>query len=135
MRTLEQRIARAERMLKMFVRSGRKYRKQFRENVEILIHMQMRDNEEWRARQRVQDEKLNILINAQIATDDQMKRTDERIEAFQAKTDQTLDRLAASQAKTDQTLDRLAASQAKTDEALERFLDGLSKGRNGNSSD
>jgi len=29
----------------------------------------------------------------------------------------------------------LTARQAKTDEALERFLNGLSKGRNGNSSD
>jgi hypothetical protein len=136
--TLERRIARAERVLKMFVRSGRKYRRQFRENVQMLIHMQMRDNDEWRARHRAMDEKINILINAQIATDEQMKRTDEQIEALtarQAKTDESLDRSAASQAKTDETLDRLAVSQAKTDQTLERFINSLSKGRNGNSSD
>ena len=150
--TLERRIARAERVLKMFVRSGRKYRRQFREDVQMLIHMQMRDNDEWRARHRAMDEKINILINAQIATDEQMKRTDEqmkrtdeqikrtdeRIEALtarQPKIDELLDQIAASQAKTEQTLDRVAANQAKTEESLDRFLNGLSKGRNGNSLD
>lgn len=103
-------------------RSG--YRKQFREDIEILIHTQMRDNDEWRARHRAMDEKINILINAQIATEDQIKKTDQQIEA-----------LTASQAKTEQALDHLAVSQAKTEQALERFLNGLSKGRNGNSSD
>lgn len=122
--TLEQRIARAERVLKMFVRRGRHYRKQFREDIQILIHTQMRDNDEWRARHRAMDEKINILISAQIATDEQLKRTDQQIEA-----------LTASQAKTEQALDRLAASQAKTDQALERFLNGLNKGRNGKSPD
>lgn len=110
MKTLEQRIAQAERLLKVFVRRGRKYRTEFREQIEILIHTQMRDNDEWRARHRAMDEKINILINAQIATDEQLKRTDQQIEA-------------------------LTASHAKTEEALERFLNGLSKGRNGNSSD
>lgn len=81
--TLEQRIARAERVLKMLVRRGRKYRHEFREG-------------------------LNFLINAQIATEDQLKRTGEQIE-------------------------RLTASQAKTDEALRRFIDGVNKGRNGRS--
>jgi hypothetical protein len=88
--TLEQRMARAERMLKMFVRRGRKYRKEFRENV-------------------------NILINAQIATEEQLKRTDEQIK------------------RTDEQIEALVASQAKTDEALRCFIEGLSKGRNGNS--
>ena len=107
---MEQRIARAERVLKMFVRAGRKYRTDFRENVEILIAMQMKDNEEYRARQREIDERIQILINTQIATDEQLTRTEKAIET-------------------------LGARQAKTDEALERFLDGLSKARNGNSLD
>ena|SRR5688500_7071123 len=122
--TPERRIARAERVLKMLARSGRKYRKEFREQINILIHTQTRDNEEWRARHRAMDEKITILINAQIATDEQLKKTNHQIEA-----------LTASQAKTDEALDRLASSQAKTDEALKRFINSLSKGRNGNSSD
>src|SRR5688500_20255243 len=77
--TLEQRIARAERMLKMFVRRGRKYRTEFRDSVNILIAMQMKDNKEWRARKREMDERIKILINAQIATEEQIKSTDEQI--------------------------------------------------------
>ena len=118
---LEQRIVRAERLLKMFARSGRKYRNEFRQSLNALIAMQMQDHEEWRARHQAMDEKINILINAQITTDEQMKKTDERIEALQA--------------KTEQSLDRLAASQAKTDEALQRFLNGLSNGRSERFSD
>ena len=95
--TLLQRIVRAERMLKMFARRGRKYRNEFREN-------------------------LNILINAQIATEDQLKRTGEQIN----KTDEQIK-------KTGEQISALTASQAKTDEALRRFIDGLSKGRNGRS--
>jgi hypothetical protein len=89
-------MKRAENVLKMFLRRGRKYRNEFREN-------------------------FKMLVNAQIATEDQIKRTDQQIEA-----------LAVSQAKTEQALDRLTASQAKTDEALRRFIDSLRKSRNGN---
>ena len=81
--TLERRMKRAENVLKMFLRRGRKYRKEFRESFEMLV-------------------------NAQIATEDQIKRTDQQIEA-------------------------LAVSQAKTDEALRRFINSLNKGKNGNS--
>ena len=124
--TLEQRIARAERMLKTFVRRGRKYRTEFRDSVNILIAMQMKDNEDWRARKREMDERIKILINAQIATEEQIKSTDEQIK----KTDE---QIAALAGKTEQALDRLSASQAKTEEALRRFINSLNKGRNGNS--
>lgn len=92
--TLERRMKRAENVLKMFLRRGRKYRNEFREN-------------------------FKMLVNAQIATEDQIRRTDQQIEAFAV--------------ETKQALDRLAAGQAKTDEALRRFINSLSKSRNGNS--
>lgn len=101
--TPEQRLDRAERMLTLFV-IGR------------------RSRSAWRKESRGQEDKINILINAQIATEDQLKRTDEQIQS-----------LIASQAKTDESVNRLAASQAKTDEALRRFIDSLRKDRNGNS--
>lgn len=122
--TLEGRISRAERILKVFARQGRKYRNEFREKIDILIHMQMRDNEEYRARQRKLDEKISILTGAHISTEEQRKETDKRIEALSAKVYEGLDRL-----------DRLVVSQAKTDEAIDRYLDGLSEERNGNSTD
>jgi hypothetical protein len=92
--TFERRMKRAETLLKIFLRRGRKYRNEFRENFEMLV-------------------------NAQIATEDQIKRTDEQIAAFAV--------------ETKQALDRLAAGQAKTDEALRRFINSLNTGRNGNS--
>jgi hypothetical protein len=95
--TLEQRIDRAERMLILFVKAGR------------------RNRSEWRKESRQQGEKIDILINAQIATEDQLKRTDEQIK------------------KTDEQIEALTASQAKTDEALRHLIISLSKGRNGNS--
>ena len=91
--TLEQRIKRAETLLKMFLRRGRKYRNEFREN-------------------------FKMLVNAQIATEDQIKRTYQQIESFAV--------------ETKQALDRLAAGQAKTDEALRRFINSVNKSRNGN---
>jgi hypothetical protein len=107
---LEWRMKRAERMLKMFARQGRKYRSEFR------------------SRHREMEEKIDILINTQIDTNEQLKRTDEQIQ-------RTGEQIEALAAKTEQAVDRLAAGQVKTDKALERFLNGLSKGRNGNSSD
>ena len=133
--TLEQRVARAERMLILFVKAGRRGRSEWRkashdqgDKINILIDMQMRYSEEWRARHREMDEKINILINAQIATEEQIKKTDEQMK----RTDQ---RIEASQTRTDEALDSLAASQAKTEEALQRFLDRLNNGRNASSLD
>ena len=108
-------MRRVERVLKMFARQGRKYRSDFR------------------TRHREMDEKIDILINTQIDTNEQLNRTDKQLEAFATKTEQALDRLAASQVKTDEALDRLAASQVKTDEALRRFINSLNNNRNGHS--
>jgi hypothetical protein len=80
--TPEQRLDRAERMLLMLVQAGRRARR------------------EW-------SEKVNILIDTQIAMSEQLMRTNEQIKD-------------------------LTASQAKTDEALRRFINSLRKGRNGN---
>jgi cytoplasmic iron level regulating protein YaaA (DUF328/UPF0246 family) len=82
--TPEKRIDRAERMIKMLARAGRRVR------------------QEW-------GEKVNILINAQIETEEQMHN------------------LAAAQAE-------LARSQKLTDQALRAFINSLRKGRYGKSS-
>ena len=105
--TPEQRIARAERMLILFVKAGR------------------RNRSEWRKESRDQAEKIDSLINAQIATEGQLKRTDEQIK-------KTGEQIATFTARTDVALDRLAASQAKTEEALQRFINSLNKSGNGN---
>jgi hypothetical protein len=107
--TPEQRLDRAERILKLMIKAGGRARREWREKVNILIDVQIRDAEEWRARSRAHDEKINILIDSQMETSEAVKG------------------LATGQAE-------LAKSQKLTDQALRGFIDSLRKGGNGNSS-
>ena len=92
MMTPEQRLDRVESVLLMFINSGRKARS------------------EWRKESREQDERMKMLIQAQIETTEQIKG------------------LAAGHAE-------LTESQKLTDQALRAFINSLRKGRNGKSSD
>ena len=86
--TPEQRLDRVERILGLFAREGRR----------------------WRVQKREQDEKINILIQAQI-------ETTERI-----------DKLAIGH-------EELRKSQELTQQTLRAFIESLRKGRNGNSTE
>lgn len=99
MRRPEQRIERAERMILILTRAGRRARSEWGGKVNMLINAQI----ETEAQIKAQGEKVNILINAQIETEAHIKG--------------------------------LAAAQARTDQALRTFINSLSKGRNGESSD
>jgi hypothetical protein len=79
--TEEQRLDRLERIVKLMIKAGLRARRQSRE----------------------QDEKINILINSQI-------KTDERLAALSAKTDERFAALAAAQESTGQQLKSLAAT-------------------------
>ena len=121
--TPEQRFARMERVLMLYVRVGHRARKEFRavtreqnEKINILISTHTRNAEEWRAESNALNEKIGILIDVQMDTSQQIKRTDEQIN------------------RTDEQIERLAAGQAKTDEALRRLINSLHKSRNGTSS-
>jgi hypothetical protein len=116
----EQRLKRVERVLVLFANEGRR----------------------WRVLRREQDEKINILIQCQIETteqinktnkqlektDDQLKKTDDQIKKFTAK-------VAASHAIHEKEMAELRRSQKLTDKALRAFIDSMRKARNGNSSD
>ncbi len=120
--TDEQRLDRLERIVKLMIKAGLRARKAARE----------------------QDEKINILIDSQM-------RTDERIAALASKTDErfakTDERLAALSAKTDERLAdmatsvkesiaAMAASEARTEERLKSFMETvervITERRNGN---
>ena len=88
--TPEQRLNRLERVAKLMVNAGLRSRVQSRE--------QNRD----------QNEKINILIQTQMDTTEQIRGLSVAHE-------------------------RLAASQEKTDAALRAYLNSLSKGQNGSS--
>ena len=82
--TPEQRLDRVERILGLFAREGRR----------------------WRVQKREQDEKINILIQAQMETS------------------ALINKLAAGH-------DELRKSQELTQQTLRSFIDSLRKGRNG----
>jgi hypothetical protein len=139
---LEQRILRAERMIVMLAQAGRKARSQWRERVDIVISMHERHAQESRAESHAINEKINILIQCQIDTDELLRKTGEQ----QQKTDEQLSRTDEQLRKTDEQLRNLGTrhdkemaelrnSQKLTDEALRAFIDSLRKGRNEAGSD
>lgn len=97
--TPEQRLDRVERILVLFVTAGRRVRGEYRQQ------------------SREQDEKINILIQTQMETEEIMKRS-------RAETEEILKRLAVSQTE-------LAESQKRTDKALRAFITSHRKGENG----
>ena len=107
--TPEQRLDRVERILGRIAVAGRKYRSEFRQNINMLVNTQMQNEQHWRAQSDELNEKINILINTQMEASEQIKG------------------LATGQAK-------LEESQQLTDRALRAFIDSLRKGGNGNSS-
>src|SRR5215204_6127684 len=100
--TPEQRLDRVERILGYFVREGRR----------------------WRVRSREQDEKINILIQSQMETTEQINKTTEQI-----------NKLAVGHALHEEEMADLRREQKLTQESLRAFIDSLRKGRNGKSSD
>lgn len=96
--TPEQRLERAERILVMLAQAGRRARRDLRE--------QSRKQEE---RSQDQNERINMLIQAQMGTTEQIKG------------------LAVAQAE-------LTQSQKLTDQALRSFINSLNRGENGKNS-
>jgi hypothetical protein len=92
--TPEQRLDRVERILILFVNAGRRTRG------------------EWRTRSREQDQKINILIQSQMETTEQIK---------------------SMAARHDTDIVELREAQKLTDKALRAFINSLHKGRNGES--
>ena len=87
--TPEQRFDRAERILVMMAKAGRRARHEWREQsreqsekINVLISTQIRNEEEWRAESHATNEKINLLIDAQIKTSEQIDRTEKTLRAF-----------------------------------------------------
>jgi hypothetical protein len=93
--TPEQRIKRVERVMLRLIRAGRRAR------------------HEW-------GQKVNILLDAQIATEDAIRRAGEEIR-----------NLAVGQVRLENEMVELARSQKLTDRALRAFINSQRKSRNG----
>jgi len=120
--TPEQRLDRVERILGYFVREGRR----------------------WCVRSREQDEKINILIQSQMETTEQINKftagTTEQINKLTAgtteqinKTTEQINKLAVGHALHEEEMADLRREQKLTQESLRAFIDSLRKGRNGKS--
>jgi hypothetical protein len=120
--TPEERLDRAEQILVRIAKIGREARSEFRQKLNILINAQIRNEAAWRAESHALDEKINILIQSQLATNEQIRSNSEQIK----NTNEQFQDLAVSQAQ-------LAKSQKLTDQALRAFINSLRKGQNGKS--
>jgi hypothetical protein len=96
--TPEQRLDRLERIAKLLVRAGMRARREM-------------------------NEKINILLDAQIRNDERFAKTDERF----AKTDEKFARLAETSALADekfaQIMKQLAEKSAETDDKFARLVE------------
>ena len=94
--TPDQRLDRAERMLILFVNAGRRTRSK------------------WRERSREQDEKINILIQTQMETSEQINRLS---------------------AKADKEMAEVRREQRLTFQALRAFINSQRRRENGKTTD
>lgn len=105
--TNEERLDRLERIAKLFVSAGRAERRNRK-------HL---------------DEKIDILIDFQMANEERFAKNEERF----AKLTETVTRLVEAQTRTEARIDDLAHAQTRTEERLESFIAAVERDRNGNS--
>ena len=105
--THEERLDRLERIARLMVRAGLRARREMRQ----------------------QDDKITIMIDAQIKNED--RYADLRASLNQH--DEQIKMLIASQLRTDERFTELAESQKHTDRRLGTLIDIVEKGRNGKS--
>ena len=107
----DERIARLERVSKLFARAGRRERRRIRTVEEKVM---------------TAEEKIDIIIDFQIATEERFARNEERFAE-----------LAQAQAQTDRRIDKrfeeLAEAQAQTEKRLNAFIEAIERDRNGHS--
>lgn len=121
--TSEHRLERLERILKLIIKAGARERKETREKINALIDAQMRTED--------------TLKKFEARTDDFQAHTQEflfRLEEAQLHTEEALSRLArgqerlkAAQVRTEEAMARLAQAQASTDEKLNSFIDTVER--------
>jgi predicted metal-dependent hydrolase len=112
--TPEARLDRLERIAKLFVRAGVRYRRDLREL----------------------GDKLNIMVNMQMQNDERFVRNEaifqSRSAEYEKRFNRNEERLSKLAEKTDQKFGKLAESQARTDRNLAELIKIVRRGRNGN---
>jgi|ERR1041384_2139260 hypothetical protein len=104
----EERIARLERLTKLFARAGRRERRRI----------------------GTVEEKIDIIIDFQIANEERFARNEERF----ARNEERFAELAEARAETDKRFAELADAQSQTQKGLNAFIEAIERDRNGHSS-
>ncbi len=144
--THEQRLDRLERIAKLFVRAGVRYRRDLRDlgdKLNILVDMQIRNDGRFKqneasflSRSAEYEARFNqneVAFQSRSAMYEKRFERNEKILAkLSEKTDQKFVELAESQARTDRSLAELAQSQTQTDRSLAELIKIVTRGRNGN---
>ena len=119
--THEERLDRLERIARLMVRAGLRARRELRQQddkITIMIDAQIKNEDRFAGLAEAQnqhDDKIAILLNAQIKNEDRFAE------------------VAESQKNTDRILGELAESQKHTDRRLDALIDMVQEGRNGKS--
>ena len=113
--TPEARLDRLERIAKLFVKAGLRYRYDLREI----------------------GDKLNIVVNAQIRNEEQSNQNEVRLTKLAERTDRQIRDLNTEfdrrQSLVEQQFSELAAFQKRTEESLAELIKIVRQGRNGES--
>ena len=86
---------------------------------------------------REQNEKINIIIDAQIANEDRFARNEERFatlaEDLNRSHDELAERIGQSNNELSHSLAELAQAQIRTETRLNLLIEAINRDRNGNS--
>ena len=127
--TPEQRLDRLERIAGLMVRAGLRARRHGREQdekINMIIDAQMKSDERFNAQMRERDERFNA----------QMRERDEKFGFLERKVEFVIDAQIRNEerfAKLAQTQTELTASQAATNRRLEALIEIVIEQRNGGS--
>ena len=131
--TPEQRLDRLERIAKLFVKAGLRGRREARrhdEKINILIDAQILNEERFAQLEESVgglNDKMNILVDTQI-------RNEERLVSFQIQNEERIAKSDSQFGDFDARFAKLAESQADTDRKLKALIEIIRRDRNGNAS-
>jgi len=138
--TPEDRLDRIERIAKLFVKAGRRARRNMweqDEKINILINLHIQ-NEEMFAKNETRfakhDENIKILIEFQKQNEERFRQNEERFRQNEERFRQNEERFRRNEerfARTDERFVDLAESQADSDRRLNSLIEIIRDGRNG----
>jgi predicted membrane chloride channel (bestrophin family) len=135
MMTHEQRLDRLERIARLMVRAGLRARREMRQQddkITIMIDAQIKNEDRYAdlaASRNQHDEQIALLIGAQLRNEERFAELSDS----QKRLSESQQRLSDSQQNTDRILAELAESQKHTDRRLNALMEIVQKDRNGKS--